>query len=138
MFKYGKQELLTRMDIPFYTRKGYEKFISRTFYVSLSALWFSLWRTSICRHYGEKDSGEPFAALHNKQGYDYYSYYLLIREFGRLKTLALGNYRLSFGQGLVVSTDFLVGKEQAFLHLLSGTEVYGNMLPRMSITTFEG
>ena len=63
---------------------------------------------------GEKDAGEPFGALHNKQGYDYYSYYLFISRLGRLKTLALGNYRLSFGQGLVISTDFLMGKGASF------------------------
>ena len=49
--KYGKNELLTRFDIPFYRRKGYE-----------------------------------------------HTY------------LAVGNYRLSFGQGLVISTDYLMGK----------------------------
>jgi hypothetical protein len=58
----------------------------------------------------EKDAGEPFAALHNRCGYDYYSFYLLLKNCGRLKALAVGNYRLSFGQGLVVSTDYLIGK----------------------------
>ena len=32
------------------------------------------------------------------------------RDCGRLKSLAVGNYRLSFGQGLVMSTDYLMGK----------------------------
>lgn len=59
---------------------------------------------------GEKDAGEPFFALHNGKGYDYYSFYFLIKNLGRLKALALGNYRLSFGQGLVLSTDFRLGK----------------------------
>lgn len=59
---------------------------------------------------GEKDAGEPFFALHNRKGYDYYSFYFLIKNLGRLKALALGNYRLSFGQGLVLSTDFRLGK----------------------------
>ena len=58
----------------------------------------------------EKDAGEPFAALHNRYGYDYYSFYLLLQNCGRLKSLAVGNYRLSFGQGLVMSTDYLMGK----------------------------
>ena len=58
----------------------------------------------------EKDAGEPFGALHNRYGYDYYSFYLLLKNCGRLKALAVGNYRLSFGQGLVISTDYLMGK----------------------------
>ena len=38
------------------------------------------------------------------------SFYLLLKDCGRLKALAIGNYRLSFGQGLVISTDYLMGK----------------------------
>lgn len=110
VFKYGKQELLTRVDIPFYTRKGYEKtYLGPSLYHSLR--YGFRYREQL--HVGfsaEKDPGEPLGALHNKQGYDYYSFYLLIRDINRLKTLALGNYRLSFGQGLVVSTDQLMGK----------------------------
>lgn len=110
LLKYGKQELLTRLDIPFYTRKGYQKsYLGPPLYHSLKYAY----------HYGdylqagivaEKDAGEPLFALHNSKGYDYYSLYFLLRNLGRLKTLALGNYRLSFGQGLVVSTDFRLGK----------------------------
>ena len=58
----------------------------------------------------EKDAGEPFFTGKNKKGYDYYSPYLLIRDMGRLKTLALGNYRLNYGYGLVMNTDFNMGK----------------------------
>ena len=37
-------------------------------------------------------------------------FYCLLKTSGRLKSLALGNYKLSFGQGLVLSTDFRLGK----------------------------
>lgn len=110
LLKYGKHEVLTRLDIPFYTRKGYEKnYLGPSLYHSLRYNF----------HYGdylqagitaEKDTGEPMFALHNPKGYDYYSLYFLIKNLGRLRTLALGNYRLSFGQGLVLSTDFRLGK----------------------------
>ena len=59
---------------------------------------------------GEKDAGEPFFALHDRQGYDYYSFYLLLKGWGRLETLAVGNYRVSFGQGLVLGNGFGLGK----------------------------
>ncbi len=108
--KYGKNEVLTRIDIPFYKRKGYEQtYLGPSVYNSVKYTF----------HYGdqlyagfvaEKDAGEPWFALHNRKGYDYYSFYLLLKDCGRLKTLAVGNYRLSFGQGLVVSTDYLMGK----------------------------
>lgn len=110
IFKYGKHELLTRLDVPFYTRKGYEKtYLGPPAYHSLR-YGFRYKENIYAGITGEKDAGEPFGALHEKKGYDYYSYYLFINRIGRLKTLALGNYRLSFGQGLVMSTDFLMGK----------------------------
>lgn len=110
VLRYGKHEVLTRLDIPFYTRKGYEKtYLGPSMYHSLR-YGFRYSENVYAGITGEKDAGEPFGALHNKQGYDYYSYYLLITKIGRLKTLALGNYRLSFGQGLIVNTDFLMGK----------------------------
>ncbi|WP_294545275.1 helix-hairpin-helix domain-containing protein [uncultured Bacteroides sp.] len=108
--KYGKNEVLTRMDIPFYKRKGYEHtYLGPTVYNSVKYSF----RYSDQLYAGvvaEKDAGEPFAALHSRYGYDYYSFYLLLKNCGRLKALAVGNYRLSFGQGLVVSTDYLMGK----------------------------
>lgn len=110
LFTYGKQELLTRLDVPFYTRKGYEKtYLGPAPYHSLR-YGFRYRENLYVGLAAEKDAGEPFGALHNKKGYDYYSFYLLIKDINRLKTLALGNYRLSFGQGLVVSTDYLMGK----------------------------
>lgn len=108
--KYGKHEMLTRMDIPFYRRKGYEHvYLGPSVYNSVKYSF----RYSDRLYAGvvaEKDAGEPFAALHNRYGYDYYSFYLLLKNWGRLKALAVGNYRLSFGQGLVISTDYLMGK----------------------------
>ena len=108
--KYGKNEVLTRMDIPFYKRKCYEPtYLGPAVYNSVKYSF----RYSDRLYAGvvaEKDAGEPFAALHNRYGYDYYSFYLLLKNCGWLKALAVGNYRLSFGQGLVISTDYLMGK----------------------------
>ena len=108
--KYGKNEVLTRIDIPFYKRKGYEHtYLGPSVYNSVKYA-FRYRDQLYAGLVAEKDAGEPFFALHNRQGYDYYSFYLLLKDCGRLKTLAVGNYRLSFGQGLVISTDYLLGK----------------------------
>ena len=108
--KYGKNELLTRFDIPFYKRKGYEHtYLGPSVYNSVKYT-FRYRDQLYAGGVAEKDAGEPFAALHNRYGYDYYSFYLLLQNCGRLKSLAVGNYRLSFGQGLVMSTDYLMGK----------------------------
>ena len=108
--RYGKNEVLTRLDILFYKRKGYEHtYLGPSVYNSVKYT-FRYRDQLYAGGVAEKDAGEPFAALHNRYGYDYYSFYLLLQNCGRLKLLAVGNYRLSFGQGLVMSTDYLMGK----------------------------
>lgn len=57
-----------------------------------------------------QDGGEPFFSGKNGTGYDYKSAYLLIKDFGCLKTLAAGRYKLSFGLGLVANNGFSLGK----------------------------
>ena len=106
-----KNELLTRFDIPFYRRKGYEHtYLGPSVYNSVKYSF----RYSDRLYAGvvaEKRCWRTFLELlHNRYGYDYYSFYLLLKDCGRLKALAIGNYRLSFGQGLVISTDYLMGK----------------------------
>jgi hypothetical protein len=110
LLKYGKHEALTRLDIPLYRREGYRtKYLGPTPYHSLKYTY----------HYGdylhvgftaEKDAGEPLFALHNRKGYDYYAFHLLLHNRGRLKSLTIGDYRLAFGQGLVVGSSFRAGK----------------------------
>ena len=112
ILKYGKQELSTRVDIPVYTKAGYQKENGYRGYSFYTNFRYSF-RYSDKVYWGltaEKDAGEPFFNRENKKGYDYYSPYLLIKNMGRLKTLALGNYRLNYGYGLVMNTDFSMGK----------------------------
>ena len=45
----------------------------------------------------EKDAGEPFGSYGNK-AYDAYSFHFLLKDCGKLKALALGDYRLGFGE----------------------------------------
>ncbi|WP_321334030.1 helix-hairpin-helix domain-containing protein [uncultured Bacteroides sp.] len=106
----GKNELITRFDIPFYSRKGYESsYLGPSVYHSLR-YGFHYKETIYWGFTGEKDAGEPFFALHNQKGYDYYSFYFLLKNIRKLKALALGNYKLSFGQGLVIGSDYMMGK----------------------------
>lgn len=57
----------------------------------------------------EKDQGEEFFS--GTQGsFDFYSAHLVVRDIGILKTVALGDYQLSYGQGLTVWTGLAFGK----------------------------
>ena len=122
IFKYGKHELSTRVDIPFYTRAGYQpytssyiqenpnkRYLGKSFYHNVRYQFHYSDKVYVGLT-AEKDAGEQFFVDKNRKGYDYYSPYIYLRNIGKLKTLALGNYRLSYGYGLVMNTDFGMGK----------------------------
>lgn len=48
----------------------------------------------------EKDPGETFSHPQQK-GFDFYSYHLFVRRWGKIKALALGDFTVNMGQGLV-------------------------------------
>jgi hypothetical protein len=58
----------------------------------------------------EKDPGEEFFKGSQKNGFDFYSAHLFIRDFGIIKSLAIGDYHLQFGQGLTLWTGLGFGK----------------------------
>lgn len=117
LLKYGNNELQIRYDRCLQQKKGYgsypdsvltrypnRKYLGEPFYTSLRyAYEFEDYLQAGL--VAEKDAGEPFWTEKHK-GYDYYSFHALIKEQGVLKTLVLGDYKVSFGQGLVISNDF--------------------------------
>jgi len=59
----------------------------------------------------EKDRGEEFFKGNNKQGFDFYSAHFYLRNYNQtLKALAIGDYGISLGQGLIFFTGFNYGK----------------------------
>ncbi len=52
----------------------------------------------------EKDPGEEFFTGSQKQGFDFYSAHLFIKNVGIIKQLAIGDFNLEFGQGLSLWT----------------------------------
>ena len=58
----------------------------------------------------EKDQGEEFFRGTQKNGFDFYSAHVGIRNIGPVKSAVLGDYQLSFGQGLVMWTGYAFGK----------------------------
>lgn len=108
--KYGKNELVAATQVPLYDREGdrngylgykYKHWFRYTFkygdYVKAGLT-------------GAQDAGEPFFSNCNKLGYDHYAYYLLVRNLGRFKAIALGQYKLRLGLGLAMNTGFTLGK----------------------------
>ena len=117
LLKQGRNELQIRYDKCFQQKSGYcsysdsildkypnRKYLGEAFYTSVkySYAYEDKIQAGLL---AEKDMGEPFWKPVHK-GYDYYSFHLLLRDFKWLKTLAIGDYKVSFGQGLVISNDF--------------------------------
>ena len=46
---------------------------------------------------GAQDAGEPFLSDGNRWGYDHYSFYVQVRQLGRLTNLVAGRYRAQTG-----------------------------------------
>lgn len=124
ILRYGKHEIITRLDVPLYERAGYKeypdsilqryinrKYVGDPYYHSLR-YQFRYGNKVFAGLVAEKDPGEAFFAA-GKKGYDFYSFYFMLKDIGHLKTLAIGNYRLKFGQGLIMNTDFSLGKMAA-------------------------
>lgn len=110
MLTRGKHKATAYVKIPFYERAGdkngylgykYKHWIRYDYsYTDYLRVGFT----------GAQDAGEPFFADNNKMGYDYYSFYFMMKKIGRVEAMAVGNYKLSAGMGLVLSTSFSLGK----------------------------
>lgn len=110
ILKYGNNELILTAKIPFYERKGDQKGYLGYPYKHWAKYTFSYGQQVKAGLVASQDGGEPWFAGQNKWGYDYYSYYLQLKNFGNLKSLVAGRYRLKFGLGLAINRDFGFGK----------------------------
>ena len=117
LLKYGKSELMSRYDQCLNDKKGYadvpdsilekspnRKYVGEPFYTSLRYS-YSFDNRLQMGFVAEKDAGEAFWNDRHK-GYDYYSAHAFLKDVSIIKTLAVGDYKISFGQGLVISNDF--------------------------------
>lgn len=100
---YSKHEIDLRADArniennmsdPFYAQIKYKGSYSDKFSWGLSA---------------EHDVGEPWYSPHKTYGFDYYGGYFQWSGKGCLSNLVVGDYRASFGQGLVINNGLQVG-----------------------------
>ena len=117
------QYLLIRYDRSLQQRKGYTladtsstgRITSR--YQGSPNKYLIRYRNSHARDFSvgftaEKDAGEQFVwnTTTRRYGLDFYSAHWQLYNQGRLKTIALGDYQMQFGQGLLLAGGFAVGK----------------------------
>ncbi len=124
LLKYGSNDVKIRYNRCFQQKKGYgqytdsvleqypnRKYRGEPFYHSFYYSYAFDDRLQL-GFVAEKDAGEPFWNAYHK-GYDYYSAHFFLRDVNKwLRSLAVGDYKISFGQGLVVSGDFTLGRNE--------------------------
>jgi len=110
IMEYGKHDLTGTIKIPFYNRRGDENGYLGYKYRHSIRYTFSYGEYLKIGLTGAQDAGEPFFSGRNNMGYDHYSFYILIRKLGRIKSAVVGRYKLKTGMGLVINNDFGFGK----------------------------
>ena len=80
----------------------------------------------------QKDPGEPWLQQKNIPRPDYVTGHLYLENQGRLKQLALGDYRLQFGQGLLLGAGFMSGKNAETVTTIKQATL--GILPYSSVT----
>lgn len=113
-FRKSKNSLLLRFGQVLEKQVGYDKSQSKHYLGSPFRLAFKYQFSSqdkfVIAVSGEKDAGEEFFRGSQKQGFDFYSGYLCLKNIGILRKAVIGDYKLNFGQGLVVGSALMSGK----------------------------
>lgn len=115
--RYGRHELMATAKVPLYERKGDREAYKGWPYRHWLKYQFSYGDFVKAGLVGAQDAGEPFFANKNRMGYDYYSYYLQLKNWGWLASLVLGKYRVSMGMGLIANNGFAMGKLSSLQNL---------------------
>ena len=116
-FRKGKNETFMRIDHRLETAKGYLKAENEGGYRGDKTKLYARYRHSFGTRlsYGftlEKDAGEPFG----KTVFDFWSFHFKINPPHKvLKIIALGDYSISLGQGLIHDNGFNLGKSALVL-----------------------
>jgi len=129
LLRYGKNELYLRFDKGLETKEGYQflpsedplqtlnpaNYLGNEIYNSIKYSYHFKDRILVGFN-AEKDAGEQFWGTNNK-GYDFYSFHAQFNNFGKFKTIVLGDFRANFGQGLVLHPEFGMGKSSYVLNV---------------------
>lgn len=118
--QHGKHEVMGMLKVPFYERKGdasgTDGYLGYPYKHGLR-YQFRYGNSVKLGFVASQDAGEPFFGGRNTMGYDFYSFYLQVKNLGRWKNITLGRYRLNAGLGLILNNDFGFGKLSALTSL---------------------
>lgn len=154
--KYGKNKILFEVNQCLNRKKGYYKTEDSLLYDNLNSVYLGSPQRLFFRYnYSlrdkieagfvlEKDPGEYIIRENLNDsirkllgdrcysGFDFFSFHIVLRDFKYMKTLAIGDYKLSFGQGLTMGSGLafisnggsLLRKNKKISASKSANEVY--------------
>lgn len=104
MLQQHHHELISRVDVPFYHRRG---FLIEDGYRGSRIYNKNIYNFSATKHiqasiHTERDAGE--------RGIDSHGGQILLKDLGHISTFVAGDYRVGFGEGLVINQGFSMGK----------------------------
>ncbi len=141
LFAYGNHQILVRYERLLESRRGYESVDDSVLLLSPGSYYTGSPGKFYLRYdarfnnrlfwgiTGEKDAGEPFLKSPNQYGFDFYSFHFLLKNPGILKTIALGDYQIRYGQGLTLQSGFGFSKSTMPLNISKhreGIRKYGS------------
>ncbi len=105
-FSGGDHSLLVRVSQVLERSRGFDKSTSGTKYLGSPQRIFFRHRYTYKNTLqyglvGDKDAGEQFFRGAQRQGFDFYSLHLFARRIGSIQALALGDFTVNMGQGLI-------------------------------------
>jgi len=129
VLKYGNHQIFMRGQDVFEEQVGYSSISDSALTVNPNSRYLGSSSRIYSRykfHYrdkvyfgftAEKDPGEEFFKGSNKNGFDYYSAHLQLNNIGVFKTITLGDFEAKYGQGLILWSDFGMGKSPYVLNI---------------------
>ncbi len=105
-FSEGDHSLLLRLTQVLEKARGFDKSTSGTKYLGSPQRLFMRYRYNYKNLLqfgvvGDKDAGEQFFKGKQNKGFDFYSFHLFARKIGAIQALAIGDFTVNMGQGLI-------------------------------------
>ncbi|HEV7782572.1 MAG TPA: helix-hairpin-helix domain-containing protein [Chitinophagaceae bacterium] len=105
-FGDGDHSLLVRVTQVLERSDGFDKTTSGTKYLGSPQRIFFRYRYTYKNLLqfglvGDKDAGEQFLKGAQNKGFDFYSFHLFARKIGIIQSLAVGDFSVNMGQGLI-------------------------------------
>ena len=126
MLRKGKNELILLHENDFQKKEGYNieelKAANKQYYLGTPYRYVARYRFNYGNrlsmgYTGEKDMGEQFFQGAQAYGFDFNSFHFVLKNTGKIKALAFGDYQVNFGQGLTFGSGLAARKSAYVMNL---------------------